>query len=199
MNKYIYSLAFLLITNVSSEELKYECECVYAETSINNPIENTENTQEDPNCMEFNEENTENTVFIINLDDRYIYDAENTSLRSKLEKIDDSQYLAYITNDQFKEIVQTWSDEKSDPEEMSDFAKGMIDIVGGMFEFATLEQKSSFEILIDGRIQKEDEVSIEMDFTEMFKGLDMPQDNDIASFGIFKTNISTYSMCEQVD
>ena len=66
-------------------------------------------------------------------------------------------------------------------------------------EFATLEQKSSFEILIDGRIQKEDEVSIEMDFTEMFKGLDMPQDNDVASLGIFKTNISTYSMCEQID
>ena len=199
MNKYIFSLAFLVIINVSSEELKYECECVYTEISIKDPIENTENTQEDPNCKELNGENPKNTVFIINLDDEYIYDAENTSLRSKLEKIDDSKYLANITNDQFNEMVQTWTGDESDPEEMSDFAKGMIDMVGGMFEFATFEQKSSFEILIDGRIQKDDEVFVEMNFAEMFKGLDMPLDNDLASLGIFKTNISTYSMCKQID
>tara|TARA_B100001057_G_C22562280_1_gene837793 strand:+ start:139 stop:738 length:600 start_codon:yes stop_codon:yes gene_type:complete len=199
MNKYIFSLAFVVIINVSSEELKYECECVYAEISTKDPMENTENTQEDPNCKELNEGNPENTVFIINLDDEYIYDAENTSLRSKLEKIDDSQYLANITNDQFKEMIKTWTGDEPDPEEMSDFAKGMIDMLGGMFEFATLKQKSSFEILIDGRIQKDDEVFIEMNFAEMFKGLDMPLDNDFASLGIFKTNISTYSMCEQID
>jgi hypothetical protein len=199
MNKYISSLIFIVIINVSSEELKYECECVYAEISIKDPMENTEDTQEDPNCKELNEGNPENTVFIINLEDEYIYDAKNKSLRSKLEKIDDSQYLANITNDQFKEMIKTWTDDEPDPEEMSDFAKGMIDMLGGMFEFANLKQKSSFEILIDGRIQKDDEVFIEINFAEMFKGLDMPLDNDLASLGIFKTNISTYSMCEQID
>jgi len=198
MNKYIFFLVCLVIINVSSEELKYECKCGYAEIFVKDPMQNTESTREDPNCEELNEGNPENTVFIINIDDKYIYDVKNTSLRSKLKKLDDSQYLAYITNDQFKEMFTSSTGNKSDADEMSDFAKGMIEMIGGMFEFTTFEQKSSFEIYFDGRIQKEDEMAIEMNFAEMFLGLDMPPDNDLASLGIFEMNISTSSMCKKI-
>ena len=82
-------------------------------------------------------------------------------------------------------------------EEMSDFAKGMIEMLGGMLDFSSIEQKTSFEILIDGRIQQDNEKSIEMNFAEMFKGLDMPMDDDFANIEKFVTKISSYSMCEE--
>ena len=72
MNKYIFFLVCLVIINVSSEELKYECKCGYAEIFVKDPMQNTESTREDPNCEELNEGNPENTVFIINIDDKYI-------------------------------------------------------------------------------------------------------------------------------
>ena len=76
MKNYIYSLAFLFVINASAEELKYECECRYAEVYVKDPIQNIEETTDDPNCEISNEGNTENTVFLINLDDGYIYDAK---------------------------------------------------------------------------------------------------------------------------
>ena len=199
MKNYIYSLTFLLVINASAEELKYECECRYAEVYVKDPIQNIEETTDDPNCEISNEGNTENTVFLINLDDGYIYDAKNKGLKSKLEKINDSEYVAYITNEQFKEIIETMTSDESNSEEMSDFAKGMIEVLGGMFEFATLEQKSSFEILVDERIQKEDELFLEMDFAEMFKGLDIPINDELTSSGNFITNVSSFSMCTLID
>ena len=199
MKNYIYSLAFLFVINASAEELKYECECRYAEVYVKDPIQNIEETTDDPNCEISNEGNTENTVFLINLDDGYIYDAKNKGLKSKLEKINDSEYVAYITNEQFKEIIETMTNDESNSEEMSDFAKGMIEVLGGMFEFATLEQKSSFEILVDERIQKEDELFLEMDFAEMFKGLDIPINDELISSGNFITNVSSFSMCTLID
>ena len=199
MKNYIYSLTFLLVINASAEELKYECECRYAEVYVKDPIQNIEETTDDPNCEISNEGNTENTVFLINLDDGYIYDAKNKGLKSKLEKINDSEYVAYITNEQFKEIIETMTNDESNSEEMSDFAKGMIEVLGGMFEFATLEQKSSFEILVDERIQKEDELFLEMDFAEMFKGLDIPINDELISSGNFITNVSSFSMCTLID
>ena len=199
MKNYIYSLTFLLVINASAEELKYECECRYAEVYVKDPIQNIEETTDDPNCEISNEGNAENTVFLINLDDGYIYDAKNKGLKSKLEKINDSEYVAYITNEQFKEIIETMTNDESNSEEMSDFAKGMIEVLGGMFEFATLEQKSSFEILVDGRIQKEDELFLEMDFAEMFKGLDIPINDELISSGNFITNVSSFSMCTLID
>ena len=132
------------------------------------------------------------------MNDEYIYDAEYKSLKSKLEKIDDSKYLANITNDQFKEMFETMTNENSNPEEMSDFGKGMIEMLGGMFEFATFGQKSSFEILIDGRIQKEDEMSIKMNFAEMFKGLNIPFEDGFSSSENFITTVSSYSMCKEI-
>lgn len=199
MKNYIYSLTFLLVINASAEELKYECECRYAEVYVKDPIQNIEETTDDPNCEISNEGNAENTVFLINLDDGYIYDAKNKGLKSKLEKINDSEYVAYITNEQFKEIIETMTSDESNSEEMSDFAKGMIEVLGGMFEFATLEQKSSFEILVDERIQKEDELFLEMDFAEMFKGLDIPINDELISSGNFITNVSSFSMCTLID
>ena len=199
MKNYIYSLAFLFVINASAEELKYECECRYAEVYVKDPIQNIEETTDDPNCEISNEGNAENTVFLINLDDGYIYDAKNKGLKSKLEKINDSEYVAYITNEQFKEIIETMTNDESNSEEMSDFAKGMIEVLGGMFEFATLEQKSSFEILVDERIQKEDELFLEMDFAEMFKGLDIPINDELTSSGNFITNVSSFSMCTLID
>tara|TARA_B000000441_G_C21580932_1_gene254295 strand:- start:105 stop:704 length:600 start_codon:yes stop_codon:yes gene_type:complete len=199
MKNYIYSLTFLLVINASAEELKYECECRYAEVYVKDPIQNIEETTDDPNCEISNEGNAENTVFLINLDDGYIYDAKNKGLKSKLEKINDSEYVAYITNEQFKEIIETMTNDESNSEEMSDFAKGMIEVLGGMFEFATLEQKSSFEILVDERIQKEDELFLEMDFAEMFKGLDIPINDELTSSGNFITNVSSFSMCTLID
>lgn len=199
MKNYIYSLAFLFVINASAEELKYECECRYAEVYVKDPIQNIEETTDDPNCEISNEGNTENTVFLINLDDGYIYDAKNKGLKSKLEKINDSEYVAYITNEQFKEMIETMTSDESNSEEMSDFAKGMIEVLGGMFEFATLEQKSSFEILVDERIQKEDELFLEMDFAEMFKGLDIPINDELTSSGNFITNVSSFSMCTLID
>ena len=199
MKNYIYSIAFLFVINASAEELKYECECRYAEVYVKDPIQNIEETTDDPNCEISNEGNTENTVFLINLDDGYIYDAKNKGLKSKLEKINDSEYVAYITNEQFKEIIETMTNDESNSEEMSDFAKGMIEVLGGMFEFATLEQKSSFEILVDERIQKEDELFLEMDFAEMFKGLDIPINDELTSSGNFITNVSSFSMCTLID
>ena len=91
------------------------------------------------------------------------------------------------------------TNDESNSEEMSDFAKGMIEVLGGMFEFATLEQKSSFEILVDERIQKEDELFLEMDFAEMFKGLDIPINDELTSSGNFITNVSSFSMCTLID
>ena len=199
MKNYIYSLTFLLVINASANELKYECECRYAEVYVKDPIQNIEETTDDPNCEISNEGNAENTVFLINLDDGYIYDAKNKGLKSKLEKINDSEYVAYITNEQFKEIIETMTSDESNSEEMSDFAKGMIEVLGGMFEFATLEQKSSFEILVDERIQKEDELFLEMDFAEMFKGLDIPINDELTSSGNFITNVSSFSMCTLID
>ena len=199
MKNYIYSLAFLFVINASAEELKYECECRYAEVYVKDPIQNIEETTDDPNCEISNEGNAENTVFLINLDDGYVYDAKNKGLKSKLEKINDSEYVAYITNEQFKEIIETMTNDESNSEEMSDFAKGMIEVLGGMFEFATLEQKSSFEILVDERIQKEDELFLEMDFAEMFKGLDIPINDELTSSGNFITNVSSFSMCTLID
>ena len=199
MKNYIYSLTFLLVINASAEELKYECECRYAEVYVKDPIQNIEETTDDPNCEISNEGNAENTVFLINLDDGYIYDAKNKGLKSKLEKINDSEYVAYITNEQFKEIIETMTNDESNSEEMSDFAKGMIEVLGGMFEFATLEQKSSFEILVDERIQKEDELFLEMNFAEMFKGLDIPINDELTSSGNFITNVSSFSMCTLID
>tara|TARA_X000000950_G_C13663490_1_gene556937 strand:- start:92 stop:691 length:600 start_codon:yes stop_codon:yes gene_type:complete len=198
MFKYIFSTILLLVINVSAEEIKYECECKYAEVYVKDPIQNIEDTQEDANCEKFSEGNSKNIIFIINLNDEYIYDAEYKSLRSKLEKIDDSKYLAYITNDQFKEMFKSMTNDNSNPEEMSDFGKGMIEMLGGMFEFATFGQKSSFEILIDGRIQKEDEMSIEMNFAEMFKGLDIPFEDGFPSSENFITTVSSYSMCKEI-
>ena len=198
MFKYIFSTILLLVMNVSSEEIKYECECKFAEIYVKDPIQNIEDTQEDSNCEEFNEGNSKNTIFFINLNDEYIYDAEYKSLKSKLEKIDDSIYLANITNDQFKEMFETMTNENSNPEEMSDFGKGMIEMLGGMFEFATFGQKSSFEILIDGRIQKEDEMSIKMNFAEMFKGLNIPFEDGFSSSENFITTVSSYSMCKEI-
>ncbi len=198
MFKYIFSTILLLVMKVSSEEIKYECECKYAEIYVKDPIQNIEDTQEDANCEEFNEGNSKNTIFFINLNDEYIYDAEYKSLKSKLEKIDDSKYLANITNDQFKEMFETMTNENSNPEEMSDFGKGMIEMLGGMFEFATFGQKSSFEILIDGRIQKEDEMSIKMNFAEMFKGLNIPFEDGFSSSENFITTVSSYSMCKEI-
>ncbi len=198
MFKYIFSTILLLVMNVSSEEIKYECECKFAEIYVKDPIQNIEDTQEDANCEEFNEGNSKNTIFFINLNDEYIYDAEYKSLKSKLEKIDDSKYLANITNDQFKEMFETMTNENSNPEEMSDFGKGMIEMLGGMFEFATFGQKSSFEILIDGRIQKEDEMSIKMNFAEMFKGLNIPFEDGFSSSENFITTVSSYSMCKEI-
>ena len=199
MKNYIYSLAFLFVINASAEELKYECECRYAEVYVKDPIQNIEETTDDPNCEISNEGNSENTVFLINLDDGYIYDAKNKDLKSKLKKINDSEYVAYITNEQFKEMIETMTSDESNSEEMSDFAKGMIEVLGGMFEFATLEQKSSFEILVDERIQKEDELFLEMDFAEMFRGLDIPINDELISSGNFITNVSSFSMCTLID
>ena len=198
MFKCIFSTILLLVINVSAEEIKYECECKYAEVYVRDPIQNIEDTQEDNNCEEFNEGNSKNTIFFINLNDEYIYDAEYKSLRSKLEKIDDSKYLTNITNDQFKEMFETMTNDNSNPEEMSDFGKGMIEMLGGMFEFATFGQKSSFEILIDGRIQKEDEMSIKMNFAEMFKGLNIPFEDGFSSSENFITTVSSYSMCKEI-
>jgi hypothetical protein len=198
MVKYIFSIILLLVINVSAEEIKYECECKYAEVYVKDPIQNIEDTQEDANCEKFSEGNSKNIIFIINLNDEYIYDAEYKSLRSQLEKIDDSKYLAYITNDQFREMFESMTNDNSNPEEMSDFGKGMIEMLGGMFEFATFGQKSSFEILIDGRIQKEDEMIIEMNFAEMFKGLDIPFEDGLSSSENFITTVSSYSMCKEI-
>ena len=198
MFKYIFSTILLLVMNVSSEEIKYECECKYAEIYVKDPIQNIEDTQEDNNCEEFNEGNSKNTIFFINLNDEYIYDAEYKSLRSKLEKIDDSKYLTNITNDQFKEMFETMTNDNSNPEEMSDFSKGMIEMLGGMFEFATFGQESSFEILIDERIQKEDKMSIEMNLAEMFKGMGIPFEDGFSSSENFITTVSSYSMCEEI-
>ena len=74
----------------------------------------------------------------------------------------------------------------------------MIEMLGGMFEFATFGQKSSFEILIDGRIQKEDEMSIKMNFAEMFKGLNIPFEDGFSSSENFITTVSSYSMCKEI-
>ena len=82
-------------------------------------------------------------------------------------------------------------------EAMSDFAKGMIDMLGGMLNFTVVEQKSTFELLIDGRIQKEDELSVEMNLAAMLKGLDMPMDDGFANIEKFVSKISSYGMCEE--
>ena len=82
-------------------------------------------------------------------------------------------------------------------EAMSDFAKGMIDMLGGMLDFTVVEQKSTFELLVDGRIQKEDELSVEMNLAAMLKGLDMPMDGGFANIEKFVTKISSYGMCDE--
>ena len=89
MNKYIYLLTVLICVHISAEELKYECECKYAEIFVSDPMQNIENTQEDPNCEMLYEGNPENIVFVINLEEKYIYDDEYSDLRSKIEKVDD--------------------------------------------------------------------------------------------------------------
>ncbi len=161
-------------------------------------MQNIENTQEDPNCEMLYEGNPENIVFVINLEEKYIYDNEYSELRSKIEKVDDDKYIGYITNDQFRQMFEKETGGESIPNEaMSDFAKGMIDMLGGMLDFTVVEQKSTFELLIDGRIQKEDELSVEMNLAAMLKGLDMPVDDGFANIEKFVTKISSYSMCEE--
>lgn len=197
MKKYIYLVAFLIHLDISAEELKYECDCKYAEIFVSDPIEGVENTQEDPNCEMLYEGNAETENFIINFEDKYVYNEENSEMKAEIEKINDAQYHAYISNEQFREMFEKEKESQSVSEEMSDFAKGMIEMLGGMLDFSSIEQKTSFEILIDGRIQQDNEISIEMNFAEMFKGLDMPMDDDFANIEKFVTKISSYSMCEE--
>ena len=197
MKKYIYLVAFLIHLDISAEELKYECDCKYAEIFVSDPIEGVENTQEDPNCEMLYEGNAETEDFIINFEDKYVYNEEYSEMKAEIEKINDAQYHAYISNEQFREMFEKEKESQSVSEEMSDFAKGMIEMLGGMLDFSSIEQKTSFEILIDGRIQQDNEISIEMNFAEMFKGLDMPMDDDFANIEKFVTKISSYSMCEE--
>ena len=197
MKKYIYLVAFLIHLDISAEELKYECDCKYAEIFVSDPIEGVENTQEDPNCEMLYEGNAETENFIINFEDKYVYNEEYAEMKAEIEKINDAQYHAYISNEQFREMFEKEKESQSVSEEMSDFAKGMIEMLGGMLDFSSIEQKTSFEILIDGRIQQDNEISIEMNFAEMFKGLDMPMDDDFANIEKFVTKISSYSMCEE--
>ena len=197
MKKYIYLVAFLIHLDISAEELKYECDCKYAEIFVSDPIEGVENTQEDPNCEMLYEGNAETENFIINFEDKYVYNEEYSKMKAEIEKINDAQYHAYISNEQFREMFEKEKESQSVSEEMSDFAKGMIEMLGGMLDFSSIEQKTSFEILIDGRIQQDNEISIEMNFAEMFKGLDMPMDDDFANIEKFVTKISSYSMCEE--
>ncbi len=197
MNKYIYLLTILISVNISAEELKYECDCKYAEIFVSDPVEGIENTQEDPNCEMLYEGNPETEVFIINFEEKYIYNEEYFEMKTEIEKINDTQYHASISNDQFREMFEKVAEGQSVSEEMSDFAKGMIEMLGGMLDFSSIEQKTSFEILIDGRIQQDNEMSIEMNFAEMFKGLDMPMVDDFANVEKFVTKISSYSMCEE--
>lgn len=197
MKKYIYLVAFLIHLDISAEELKYECDCKYAEIFVSDPIEGLENTQEDPNCEMLYEGNAETENFIINFEDKYVYNEEYAEMKAEIEKINDAQYHAYISNEQFREMFEKEKESQSVSEEMSDFAKGMIEMLGGMLDFSSIEQKTSFEILIDGRIQQDNEISIEMNFAEMFKGLDMPMDDDFANIEKFVTKISSYSMCEE--
>ena len=197
MKKYIYLVAFLIHLDISAEELKYECDCKYAEIFVSDPIEGVENTQEDPNCEMLYEGNAETENFIINFEDKYVYNEEYAEMKAEIEKINDAQYHAYISNEQFREMFEKEKESQSVSEEMSDFAKGMIEMLGGMLDFSSIEQKTSFEILIDGRIQQDNEISIEMNFAEMFKGLDMPMDDDFANIEKFVTKISAYSMCEE--
>ena len=197
MKKYIYLVALLIHLDISAEELKYECDCKYAEIFVSDPIEGVENTQEDPNCEMLYEGNAETENFIINFEDKYVYNEEYAEMKAEIEKINDAQYHAYISNEQFREMFEKEKESQSVSEEMSDFAKGMIEMLGGMLDFSSIEQKTSFEILIDGRIQQDNEISIEMNFAEMFKGLDMPMDDDFANIEKFVTKISSYSMCEE--
>tara|TARA_B100000900_G_C20326016_1_gene612188 strand:- start:131 stop:730 length:600 start_codon:yes stop_codon:yes gene_type:complete len=197
MYKYVYLFTFLININVLSEELRYECECKYAEIFVSDPVEGKENTQEDPNCEMLYEGNPETIDFIINFEDEYIFSEEYSEMKTEIEKINDTQYHAYITNDQFREMFEEVTEGQSVSEEMSDFAKGMIEMLGGMLDFSSIEQKTSFEILIDGRIQQDNEMTIEMNFAEMFKGLDMPMSDDFAKVDKFVTKISSYSMCEE--
>ena len=197
MKKYLYLVAFLIHLDISAEELKYECDCKYAEIFVSDPIEGVENTQEDPNCEMLYEGNAETEDFIINFEDKYVYNEEYSEMKAEIEKINDAQYHAYISNEQFREMFEKEKESQSVSEEMSDFAKGMIEMLGGMLDFSSIEQKTSFEILIDGRIQQDNEISIEMNFAEMFKGLDMPMDDDFANIEKFVTKISSYSMCEE--
>tara|TARA_B100001057_G_scaffold492022_1_gene583540 strand:+ start:119 stop:733 length:615 start_codon:yes stop_codon:yes gene_type:complete len=197
MKKYIYLVAFLIHLDISAEELKYECDCKYAEIFVSDPIEGVENTQEDPNCEMLYEGNAETENFIINFEDKYVYNEEYSEMKAEIEKINDAQYHAYISNEQFREMFEKEKESQSVSEEMSDFAKGMIEMLGGMLDFSSIEQKTSFEILIDGRIQQDNEISIEMNFAEMFKGLDIPMDDDFANIEKFVTKISSYSMCEE--
>ena len=197
MKKYIYLVAFLIHLDISAEELKYECDCKYAEIFVSDPIEGLENTQEDPNCEMLYEGNAETENFIINFEDKYVYNEEYAEMKAEIEKINDAQYHAYISNEQFREMFEKEKESQSVSEEMSDFAKGMIEMLGGMLDFSSIEQKTSFEILIDGRIQQDNEISIEMNFAEMFKGLDMPMEDDFANIEKFVTKISSYSMCEE--
>ena len=197
VKKYIYLVAFLIHLDISAEELKYECDCKYAEIFVSDPIEGVENTQEDPNCEMLYEGNAETENFIINFEDKYVYNEEYSEMKAEIEKINDAQYHAYISNEQFREMFEKEKESQSVSEEMSDFAKGMIEMLGGMLDFSSIEQKTSFEILIDGRIQQDNEISIEMNFAEMFKGLDMPMDDDFANIEKFVTKISSYSMCEE--
>ena len=197
MKKYLYLVAFLIHLDISAEELKYECDCKYAEIFVSDPIEGVENTQEDPNCEMLYEGNAETENFIINFEDKYVYNEEYAEMKAEIEKINDAQYHAYISNEQFREMFEKEKESQSVSEEMSDFAKGMIEMLGGMLDFSSIEQKTSFEILIDGRIQQDNEISIEMNFAEMFKGLDMPMDDDFANIEKFVTKISSYSMCEE--
>ena len=197
MKKYIYLVAFLIYLDISAKELKYECDCKYAEIFVSDPIEGVENTQEDPNCEMLYEGNAETEDFIINFEDKYVYNEEYSEMKAEIEKINDAQYHAYISNEQFREMFEKEKESQSVSEEMSDFAKGMIEMLGGMLDFSSIEQKTSFEILIDGRIQQDNEISIEMNFAEMFKGLDMPIDDDFANIEKFVTKISSYSMCEE--
>ena len=202
MFRYIFLLLFLLVINASAEELKYECECKYLEIFVSDPVQNIENTEEDLNCEIYKEGNPENEVIVINLEDKYIYNIAYNEFKSKIEKIENSyndKYISNITNDQFKEMIEKEASGETIPNEsMSDFARGMMNMLDGMLDFTIMEQKSSFEILIDGRIQKEDEMSVEMNLAAMLKGLEMPIDDGFANVEKFITKISSYSMCEEI-
>ena len=81
----MYLLTVLISVNILAEELKYECECKYAEIFVSDPMQNIENTQEDPNCEMLYEGNSETENFIINFEERYVYNEENSEMKAEID------------------------------------------------------------------------------------------------------------------